>query len=424
MYGEELHDLELFSSAWRLNVDLISLDLAHQGTADRGGRRDESFRHVRFLAHDKLVYDFLFLVQVEERHFGTEGNPALRDFVEIHHGKLGKSLFELAHPRVDETLPLFGGVVLRVLGQIPVLSGDFERSRKLDVELLLESFDLCLEFLENVLCHSVSEIITGRKGFRKIIVRTIESTSNSLVKTVRRLARARKRESRFLVEGMKLVRAAIECGATLEHLVFAHFLPAELRTSFGNLGLDVVEVEDRVFRHMSSMDSPDGLLAVARRPEFSWDDVGRRMVVVCVGIQDPGNLGAIARIAEATGASGLVVTHGSADPFGPKALRGSMGSALRLCILDGLGEEETVAELRGRGFRLAATVPQGGIDFRRAELGKPLALLLGREGPGLPTTLLERCEVKLSIPMSGAVESLNVATVAAIVLYEAARSGD
>ena len=116
MYGEELHDLELFSPAWRLNVDLISLNLAQQGTADRRGRRDESFRNVRFLAHDKLVYDFLFLVHVEERHFGSKGNPALRDLVEIHHGKLCESLFELAHPRVDKTLPLFGRVVLRVLG--------------------------------------------------------------------------------------------------------------------------------------------------------------------------------------------------------------------------------------------------------------------------------------------------------------------
>ena len=216
----------------------------------------------------------------------------------------------------------------------------------------------------------------------------------------------------------------MERGTTLEHLVLTHSLPAELRTSFGKLDIDVVEVEDRIFRHMSSMDSPDGLLAVARRPDFSWDDLDNLMVVVCVGIQDPGNLGAIARVAEATGASGLLVTHGSADPFGPKAVRGSMGSALRLCILDSLGEEEMIAELKLRGFRLAAAVPRGGIDFRQAELERPLALLLGREGSGIPASLLKRCETKLSIPMSGALESLNVATVAAIVLYEAMRSGD
>jgi TrmH family RNA methyltransferase len=143
--------------------------------------------------------------------------------------------------------------------------------------------------------------------------------------------------------------------------------------------------------------------------------------VVSVGIQDPGNLGAVARVAEATGVGALIVTKGSADPFGPKTVRGSMGSVLRLCILDGVSEETMIASLKARRFRLAATLPRGGIDFRQAVRERPLALVLGGESRGLPNAIVERCDVGLSIPMAGAVESLNVAMVAGIVLYEATR---
>ena len=107
------------------------------------------------------------------------------------------------------------------------------------------------------------------------------------------------------------------------------------------------------------------------------------LVVTAIDVQDPGNLGAIVRVAEAAGATGFVAAGGSANPFGWKALRGSMGSALRLPIASELGAEEAVAAARAHGCRVVATVPRDGRSLFDVDLTGPIAILVGGEGPGL-----------------------------------------
>ena len=252
----------------------------------------------------------------------------------------------------------------------------------------------------------------------KRFVKRIASPSNPLIKTVRRLAHPRRREARILLEGEKLVRAALESGLRIETLLLDRPpSPSEL-VEFEAAGADVAEVSATLFRRVSSVESPEGVLAVARRPARSLDDLhAEGFVLVSAGIQDPGNLGAIARVAEAGGARALAVVKGSADPFGPKAVRGSMGSLLRLPVF----EIENPDSLRNRGFRIAALVPRGGVDFRRADWSQPLAILLGGEGRGLSGDAVAAADLRVTIPMAGKVESLNVATAAALVLYEATR---
>ena len=246
-------------------------------------------------------------------------------------------------------------------------------------------------------------------------MKRIESPQNPLVKTIRRLAQPRQREDKFLLEGRKLVNAALEARiAQIDTVVvsstFVGSVPENVRA---------VELPEQLFTSVSHLDSPDGILAVAKRPPRAELQSGG-LLVVCAGIQDPGNLGAIIRIAEAAGVSALVTLAGSADPFGPKAVRGSMGSVLRLPICE-LESGNGLAALEG--FRLAALVPRDGIDYREADYARPMAILLGREGAGLNPSLLTRAELVLTIPMLGEVESLNVATAAALVLFEAARRG-
>ena len=160
---------------------------------------------------------------------------------------------------------------------------------------------------------------------------------------------------------------------------------------------------------------------MARRPARSVSELAPEgIALVSAGIQDPGNLGALARIAEAAGAQALVLLKGSADPFSPKALRGSMGSLLRIPVY----EIDEIGALSNGGFRIAAIVPRGGVDFRDADWKPPVALLLGRESSGLDEETVAGSDLRVSIPMRGAVESLNVATAAALVLYEATRRPD
>ncbi len=245
-------------------------------------------------------------------------------------------------------------------------------------------------------------------------MKRIESPQNTLVKTIRRLAKPGKREDKFLLEGRKLVDAAaatVHGRAQIETVVVSSTFSGTVPK-----GVPAVELPERLFRSVSHLDSPDGILAVAERPSRG-ELPDRGLLVVCAGIQDPGNLGAIIRVAEAAGVSALVTLPDSADPYGPKAVRGSMGSVLRLPIF----ELEALEALEG--FRLAALVPRDGVDYREADYSRPMAILLGREGAGLDPSLLAHAELALTIPMLGKVESLNVATAAALVLFEAARRG-
>ena len=137
-------------------------------------------------------------------------------------------------------------------------------------------------------------------------------------------------------------------------------------------------------------------------------------------VQDPGNMGAVVRAAEAAGATGVIASGASADPFGWKALRGAMGSTFRLPVLRVPDVEEVLRACRGHGLRIIATALRG-TPVTEVALDGACAVLLGAEGTGLPHALVDAADTRLTIPMQAPVESLNVAVAAGIILYEARR---
>jgi TrmH family RNA methyltransferase len=177
-------------------------------------------------------------------------------------------------------------------------------------------------------------------------------------------------------------------------------------------------------RAISPVRSPSPIVALADRPEDDATRVYRRspaLVVIAVDVQDPGNLGAIVRVAEAGGATSFVAAGASADPFGWKALRGSMGSALRLPIISKSEPAAAVEEARRHGCRIIATVPRDGRSLFDVDFKRPVAVLIGGEGPGLAAPLTTGADEQVTIPMQSPVESLNAAVTAALVVYEARR---
>lgn len=259
-------------------------------------------------------------------------------------------------------------------------------------------------------------------------MKTIASPANPLVKTVRRLQLHPRREpeGRLVLEGMKLAREALSHGLAVEQALFSTvFAEAEagreLLSEMERFGVPWAVLQERAFRRLSSLETPEGVLLVVRKPRLPLDAAAGNLLVVAVGVQDPGNLGAIARVAEASGADGLVCCRGTADPYQPKALRGSMGSLLRLPLFEAGEPEQALAALSARGYRAVACLPRGGVEYYRADLGGKLALLLGSEGQGLPDSIRETADLSVSVPMKSTVESLNVAVVAGLILYEAAR---
>jgi TrmH family RNA methyltransferase len=174
---------------------------------------------------------------------------------------------------------------------------------------------------------------------------------------------------------------------------------------------------------VSPVKTPSGIVALAERPPARADRLygPAALVVTAVDVQDPGNLGAMVRVAEAAGATGFVAAGGSANPFGWKALRGSMGSALRLPIISQVSADEAVAGAREHGCRIVAAVPRDGRSLFEIDFTAPIHLLIGGEGQGLAAALAGAADDRVTIPMQAPVESLNAAVTAALIVYEARR---
>jgi len=237
----------------------------------------------------------------------------------------------------------------------------------------------------------------------------ITSVENPRVKEVLRLrkARERRRAGLFVAEGPREVARAREAGLTLRATYFA---PSLIDWDEGE------EVDERVLRKMSYRAEPEGVLAIVETPHRSLPEQST-LVLVAVGIEKPGNLGAMARTADAAGADALLVGDARSDPWSPNAIRASTGAVFTLPILDVTADD--VARLPHR--KVAATVGAR-TSHTDADYTPPTAFLVGAEDEGLPDAWRTLAEVHVRIPMRArTVDSLNAGTAAAILLFEALR---
>lgn len=253
----------------------------------------------------------------------------------------------------------------------------------------------------------------------------ITSRQNPIVAEYRAAARG-DAEGLMLLDGPHLIGEAAAAGVVLRHtLVAAEALhQPEIADILRRLPstVDVAEATAQVMDAASPVRSGSRIVALAERPAEATPFKGEHsLVVVACEVQDPGNLGAIVRVAEGAGATGVIVAAQSADPFGWKALRGSMGSALRLPIARAADVNDAVRNVRRSGARVVATVPRDGTDLYEARLTGPVALFIGGEGPGLSPEVIHEADARVTIPMDAPVESLNAAVATAVLLYEARR---
>jgi RNA methyltransferase, TrmH family len=258
----------------------------------------------------------------------------------------------------------------------------------------------------------------------------ISSRQNPLVKRFREIGRGDSREW-MLLDGEHLIDEALASGVRLDVAAFGDGLLdgrlAALAARTAGAGTTTIAVTDPVLAAMSPVRQPSGVVAIAERRPATMEQVFERrppMVLVLSEVQDPGNVGAIIRAAEACGATGIVAGGGTADPFGWKALRGAMGSTFRLPVVTGHSLLDAIGCARAAGLRVFATAARDGTPLADCDLRGPAAIMLGGEGSGLPPDLLRAADERVTIPMQPPVESLNVAITAALVLYEASRQRD
>ena len=232
----------------------------------------------------------------------------------------------------------------------------------------------------------------------------------------------RRRAARFLAEGPNLVEAALRRGLVSE--VFATEAAAARFASLLN-GTQVQLVTERAAKALSETVTPVGLVAVCSVPETSLQDVlagSPRLVAVAAEISEPGNAGTLIRLADAMGADAVVLAGNSVDPYNGKCLRASAGSIFSIPVVSEPDAVAAVSALSAAGLQVLATTVDGETMLDDADLAAPTAWLFGPEAHGLSAELADAATVRVCIPMPGSAESLNVASAAAICLYQSARA--
>lgn len=252
----------------------------------------------------------------------------------------------------------------------------------------------------------------------------IRSTKNPLLQRVRAVGAGRERGA-ILLEGTSLVAEARSSGIELECVLVSLDRAAEA-DALEREGVPVQLVLDSILASASRLTSSPGILALAREPrsrELADLSLGEdALVAVAAGLQDPGNLGALVRTAEASGATALVLCGAGCSPWNTKALRGSMGSLLRLPLCRFERAQDALQALEERGFRSVRAATRGGIDHARFDWSGRIALWFTGESGDLAggEARADRFEC-VSISMAGEVESLNVTAAAAVLLFAAGR---
>jgi RNA methyltransferase, TrmH family len=254
----------------------------------------------------------------------------------------------------------------------------------------------------------------------------LTSTQNPLIKQIKKLQSPKEqRETQlFLLEGTHLIQEACAVNYPLQTVCctpkWQEHHP-ELWSIVLERSSRVELVSEEAIRAIATTINPDGIVATAPRLALAQPPIPANLTLVLATIQDPGNLGTIIRTAAAAGVDGLWVSHDSVDLDRPKVLRASAGQWFRLAM--GVSDNLTalITDYQQRGVKIISTTSHTETSYWDVDLRSPTLILLGNEGAGLSADLAALADLQVKIPMSATVESLNVATAAALILYEVRR---
>lgn len=259
----------------------------------------------------------------------------------------------------------------------------------------------------------------------------IASRDNARVKDARRIRDGKDRDKIF-VEGVRLVEEVIRSPLSIDSL----FVSNDALTGAHELidsasAREIYHVTDPVLESIADTVSSQGLVAIAERPSAGRGEIENRLataplplVVFLYQTNNPSNLGAVIRTAEAAGAVGVIVSTGSADAFSPKAIRAAMGSSFRLPIWTDVDVANAAEWAASNRLQTVASQTTATRSYADVDWTRPHMLLLGSEARGLPEAELQTLDEKIFIPMDKTVESLNLAVACGVILFEARRQND
>ncbi len=260
------------------------------------------------------------------------------------------------------------------------------------------------------------------------MLKTITSRDNPTVKRLQALSgssRERRQQGQTLLDGAHLVQSAVNAGIALRQLIVSDsgMHDAEIASLLHQHETTLaIQLTDTLFRQISPVDTPSGMLALIDSPGPEPGPVGGDSLLVLDSVQDSGNLGTILRTAAAAGLRRVLLTRGCAQAWSPRVLRAGMGGHFHLVIQEQLDTDDVAALLQGYPGDIAATTLSGqSAILYETDLSGAVAWLFGAEGQGLSPAMQSLATTHVKIPMPGAVESLNVAAAAAICLFEQLR---
>lgn len=253
------------------------------------------------------------------------------------------------------------------------------------------------------------------------------SPKNVLVQQARLLARDRKERTQrrlAVLEGIRLAEEAVATGIPIEYALYSSQLiererGAQLLAALQRAGVRCHLCTPEALERAADTQTPQGIVAVFRPRERSWDELGPGLVVVLDNLQDPGNLGTVIRTLEALGGGGAVVA-GGVDPYNPKVVRGAMGSLFRLPVLKA-EIAQALQALKRAGRRIYVADAGGDIAPWQADLRERAAVVIGNEGAGPSAAARSVADGIIQVPMEGPTESLNAGVAASLLIYEAKR---
>lgn len=245
-------------------------------------------------------------------------------------------------------------------------------------------------------------------------------------------ARERRAQRLFVVEGIRAVREVP--ADLLQSLYMAEDFAAssEGQTFLKDMTLkashlQVETVAKPVFNSMCDTVTPQGVLALVKMQDFSFDQVlgkdrgAMPHVIILESLQDPGNMGTIVRTAEGAGATGIVMNTGTVDIYSPKVVRSTMGSIFRVPHIVTPDLSAAIQELKAQGVAVYAAHLRGEKYYDGFDYSGPTAFMIGNEGNGLTEEMASQASSYLKIPMEGQLESLNASVAASILMYEVSR---
>lgn len=263
----------------------------------------------------------------------------------------------------------------------------------------------------------------------------IVSLQNPKVKSAVKLMNRRERDltKNFLIEGQREVQRAYEMNFPINTLFACKTFFSSLEEGlaflslFEKKGIEVLLCSDAVFKKISYRENPDGFLAIAKQVHRELQDLDiiiknkkDPLILVAEGVEKPGNLGTLLRSCDAAGVDALILSDKLTDIYNPNVVRASVGTLFSIPIIESEGAE-LIKTLKQKGIKIVAATPEGALAYTECSLKEGVAVVIGTEHEGLSQLFKQEADACVSIPMRGLADSLNVATAATLLLYEALR---